>query len=253
MFKDRGPKTVYDQQLNVTTADKQRAQAAFDIAKKLQSEGKNIAAEKHRQIGRDILGLNLTQGVAHGEEAEVKHKKGRTETGEEYVSVVASASNKSKLPKQFRVDHRKAIAMSSQRPLNSNPQMLKTASSLFADNAIKVVKIVGRGLGKTIKVTWNLFKKPLEIQNARRILREREQKLINEQANKLEKANREDIVLPKKVRAEAQQIENREWKRQRDRETELRQSEVLTVTRKKGGRILFEVTHEEPEPPWRTE
>ncbi len=246
---ERGPKTIFEQQLNVSTADRQAAQEAFNYAKTLERNGQGPAAEDQRQKARQILGLGLTTGLAHGEESDVTHKKGKTAGGTEYFSVEANASNNSNLPPQFKRDHRKAIAMTARGSLDSNPQLLKTASNLFADNAIKVVKSIGRGIGKVVSITWNLTKKGIEAQKAAKMYREREKAMIEMKMSELEK-NSHITPLPDSVKKAAQKVTDREHNRYVNRLEEISESRVVTVKKYKGGKQIIEIAHEEDPPPW---
>lgn len=247
MRKNIEPKTDFDQQIHVSIANKEKAQKAFDYAKRLEQDGNQLGAEYYRSQGRQILGLGLIQGVAHGESASVKITKGRTAKGEEFVTVVADASNDSRLPKQFIKDHRRAIAMTSQGPISNT--MLNTTSNLFADNAIKVVKTIGRGLRKTFSTFWDLSKKGLETQRAAQTFRQRQRDLVEHEAKKLSNKSK-PIELTEGAKNTAQKIETDEWQRQQNRQTELRNSEVITVYKKRGGKILTVVEHEESDNPW---
>lgn len=246
-MKDQPPKTIFNQQIHVSSADRQSAQEEYNIAITLERAGKITAAQKHKDKANRLLGRGLIQGVAHAENAEVAIAKGQTATGEEYVTAVAKANNDSKLPGQFRKDHRKAIAMTGRGPVSK--EMLDTASKLFADNAIKVVKVIGRSVGKVINITWDLTRKGIETKRAAQEFRKRQQALIDHEAEKLAKNGRNLESLPKKVREVAKQTSDLEHERFLMRQEEIAESRVVTVTKYRGGKEITEVTHEE-DPHW---
>ncbi len=252
MFKRerQPPNTVFEQRLNVSEADRQAAQEAFNYAKTLDKNGQGPAAEDQRQKARQILGLGLITGLAYGEESNVIHKKGKTTEGTEYVSVEATGSNSSKLPPQFLRDHRKAIAITAKGPLDSNPQLLKTASSLLADNAIKVVRFIGRGIGQVVSVTWDLPRKAIEAQKSANMLINLENKRVNQKMQELNN-NSHEVPLPEYVKTEAKSISEKEHQRYTRRQEEIANSRVVSITTFKGGRQITEITHDEGTAPWK--
>lgn len=149
------PITILKQTHAIDNGTVKDVQKLVDQGKDLLQRGHQSSAQKFFDRASRLVANTTVSGLAHGEQASVEIKRGKTKNGYNVTNVTTTASNTSGLPKDVLYDYRKAVTMTATGDGKNQRDLQKTAASLLASSDIVTVLpvkdegLLARVTGKT--------------------------------------------------------------------------------------------------------